>query len=593
MSVTETTRPWKGYEKISFRIAFIFFIIIAIPNNPGWYSELFHLNWFRLNYRDLYDIARFESGISFSRTFLGSTLIGYASWLWTLVLAIVGAAIWTIIVRARKTERQEYTTLYYWLRVVVRYRAGIGIIGFGFTKLFPVQMPYPGLGLLNTNFGDLTAQKVFWLSVGIVPWYQVFAGVVESAAGALLFFRRTTTIGAILLLGALGDIVYVNLAYDGGVHVYASYFVLLAAFLLAKDVPRLYRLLIQERLTIPQDFYPVLRARWQQYGRIALKAGTIFIFIFLLFYLQYVNFRYDPYKQPAVAGVHQLRGNYTVTEFRINDKVIPFDPLDSIRWQDATFENWSSLSFSVNRPLPLDLSNGGGAPQRDIDRTFEISGVAGGRRVFHYYADTVDKVLYLEDKYKAPDFFRNRGVVADGGGGQGNNPGSGGRGGKRRRNGAGQGNAGQGDGGRGDGGQGDAGRGDAGRGGEGDGGQANSGVLANNNVPAGGNPQDSSGRTARRGRGGNWITPEAWAHIGNEADKIDPRAGSDLRDREYAQAPKRERRNRMILHYSTVDDGSRIILTGIDDHKDSVYIVLDRNKTPYALSESSLQAGKY
>ena len=526
----QPVRAWKEYEKISFRIAFIFFIIISIPNNPGWYSELFHLNWFRLNYRDLYDIARFESGISFSRTFLGSTLIGYASWLWTLVVAIAGAAIWTVIARVRKTERAEYTTLYYWLRVVVRYRAGIGIIGFGFTKLFPVQMPYPGLGLLNTNFGDLTAQKVFWLSVGIVPWYQVFAGVVESAAGALLFFRRTTTLGAVLLLGALGDIVYVNLAYDGGVHVYASYFVLLAAFLLVKDVPRLYRLLIQERFTVPVDFYPVLRARWQQYGRIALKAGTIFIFIFLLFYLQYVNFRYDPYKQPAVAGVHQLRGNYTVTEFRINNKVLPFDPLDTARWQDATFENWSSLSFSVNHPLPLDLSNGGGAPQRDIERSFEISGVAGGRRVFHYYADTVDQVLYLEDKYKAPDLSRFRGASPAGEAGA---PGQGGgRGGKHK------------------------------------------------------------GRAGGEG-GGNWITPEAWAHIGNEVDKIDPRAASALRDREYAAAPKREKRNRMILHYDAEDGGSRIILTGIDDHKDSIYVVLDRNKTPYALSPSSLQAGKY
>jgi hypothetical protein len=404
--------------------------------------------------------------------------------------------------------------------------------------------------------------------VGIVPWYQVFAGVVESAAGALLFFRRTTALGAMLLLGALGDIVYVNLAYDGGVHVYASYFVLLAAFLLVKDVPRLYRLLIQERFTIPLDFYPVLRQRWQQYGRIGLKAATIFIFIFLLFYLQYVNFRYDPYKQPAVAGVSQLRGNYTVAEFRINNKVIPFDPQDSVRWQDATFENWSSLSFSVNRPLPLDLSNGGGAPQRDIDRTFEISGVAGGRRVFHYYADTVDKVLYLEDKYKAPDFSRGRGAGASGGqasGGQGNNPGGGrNRGGKRRGK--------------------DAGAGDAG--------QGSGGILAEGTVPAGSNPQDSSGRAGRRGRG-NWITPDAWTHIGNEVDKIDPRAASALRDREYAQAPKRERRNRMILHYSTVDDGSRIILSGINDHKDSVYIVLDKNRTPYALSESSLQAGKY
>src|SRR6202012_3747037 len=264
-------------------------------------------------------------------------------------------------------------------------------------------------GVLDTNFGDLTAQKVFWLSVGIVPWYQVFAGIVECTAGALLFFRRTTTLGAILLMGALGDIVYVNLAYDGGVHVYASYFVLLAVFLLVKDVPGLYRLLIGERTAAPLDVYPALKAPWQRYGRYALKGVAIFLFIFVLFYLQYVNFRYDPYKQPAVAGVHALRGNYIVSEFRINDQTLPYNPLDSVRWQDATFENWSSLTFSVNRPLALELGNGGGAPQRDIERNFEISGLAGGRRAFNYYADTVEKVLYLEDKYKAPDSSRRNG----------------------------------------------------------------------------------------------------------------------------------------------------------------------------------------
>ena len=538
-----TFRPWKEYEKVSFRVAFLFFIIISIPNTAGWYTELFHFDWTRLNYRDLYDIARFDSGINFSRTFLGSPLLGYANWLTTLVVAIIGGLLWTTIVRVRKTERQEYNTLYYWLRVVVRYRAGIGIIGFGFTKLFPVQMPYPSLGLLNTNFGDLTAQKIFWLSVGIVPWYQVFAGIVESAAGALLFFRRTTTLGAILLLGALGDIVYVNFAYDGGVHVYSSYFVLLASFLLVKDIPRLYKLLIQERLTIPVDFYPTLKAKWQQYGRYALKAGVIFVFLFLLFYLQYINWRYDPYKQPAVAGVPQLRGNYTVSEFRINNKVIPYNPQDSVRWQDATFENWASLSFSVNRPLPLDLSNGGGAPQKDLERTFEMSGVAGGRRVFHYYADTVDKVLYLEDKYKAPSDLRNRGAGKEGAAKRGKSAAAG----QDHPGGAGRDHSGVGDG-------------------------------------------DHSGAADRDAPG--WISAEARAHIGNERDKIDSRAASARRDKEYGETPKKEKRNHMILHYST-QDGSRIILTGIDDHKDSIYVILDRNNTPYALSPSSLQAGKY
>jgi len=228
-----TISEWKGWQKILFRIAFVFFVFMSLPTSSSWYSNLFSIDWTNLHYRDIYDLARFSSGFSFvGNAIFGNTLNGYANWFITLFVASVLGLVWTALDRKRK----EYNTLYYWLRVIVRYRAGIGIIGFGFTKLLPVQMPYPSEGLLNTDFGDFTAQKIYWLSIGIVPWYQVFAGVVEIAAGTLLFFRKTTFLGALLLFGALGDIVYVNFAYDGGVHVYSSYFVLLAAFLMIPDL---------------------------------------------------------------------------------------------------------------------------------------------------------------------------------------------------------------------------------------------------------------------------------------------------------------------------------------------------------------------
>src|ERR1700748_450169 len=173
---------WTQGQKIAFRVAFIFFISLSIPNSVEWYDTVIHIDWTRLHYRDLYDIARVGSGINvFGSKLFGSTMLGYANWVITLFISLAGGLLWTLIVRWRHVERAEYNTLYYWLRVVVRYRAGIGIIGFGFTKLLPVQMPYPSLGVLDTNFGDLTAQKVYWLSVGIVPWYQVFAGIVEVA----------------------------------------------------------------------------------------------------------------------------------------------------------------------------------------------------------------------------------------------------------------------------------------------------------------------------------------------------------------------------------------------------------------------------
>ncbi|CCH52828.1 hypothetical protein BN8_01861 [Fibrisoma limi BUZ 3] len=518
-----TRRPWTSGQKILFRIAFVYFVIMALPNNGNWYKNAVSLDWLHLHYRDLYDLSRFNSGVTlFGNKLFGSTLLGYAPWIITLLVAIAAGLIWTAVARLRKAEPLHYNwdagpLLYYWLRVIVRYRAGIGIIGFGFTKLMPTQLPYPSLGLLNTNFGDLTAQKIYWLSIGIVPWYEVFTDVVEVAAGALLFFRATTFWGAILLFGALADIVYVNFAYDGGVHGYSSYFVLLSAFLLINYIPSLYNLLIKERFTVPSHYYPTFTG-WQRYVRIGLKTATIGVFLVLLFWVQYVNFRYDPYKQPAQKGVPELRGNYNVTEFRLNGKVLPYSPLDSVRWQEATFENWSTLTFKTNRAVPLDLSNGGGAPMRDLNRTFELTGVAGGQRVFYYDADPKNQVLYLQDKYRP--------------------------GGPR-----------------------------------GDGGEE---------------PDDAKTKKPKpKAAVAQWVPKEALVNIGDEDSKIAPIARSTRRTKGIKAELRRDvARNRMILTYRTTD-GSRVILSGISESKDSIYVVLDRVNRKYALSKSTLQAGTY
>jgi hypothetical protein len=517
-------KQWPEWLKISFRVAFVFFVSISLPWNPEWYKVVFSIDWTNLHYRDPYDVARFGSGLEmFGRTLFGSTLNGYATYVITFIFAVVVGGIWTLLVKVLNREPQNYMQLNYWLRTIVRYRAGIGIIGFGFTKLLPTQMPFPSLGLLNTDFGDFTLQKIYWLSVGIVPWYQVFAGVVEIAAGLLLFFRKTTFLGAVLLFGALGDIVYVNFAYDGGVHVYSTYFVILAAFLMVQDIPRLYNLIILERFTVPNHYYPTFTKAWQKYTRIGVKSAVIGIFLFLFFYLSWVNFLYDPYKQPSTAGIKELRGNYHVAEFRINNQLIPYSPQDTVRWQWATFEKWTSLTFKVNKPTPLDLSNGGGSAMRDINRTFELTGTGGGQRVFHYYADPVEQVLYLQDKYKAPS---------------------------RRELGA------------------------------RDATNLSESTAKKDNIVTEQEPDP------------NWISKAAWVNIGDEVTRIDPRAASTRRNREFAAAPKNEKRNRMILNYETTD-GSKVILRGIDEHSDSLYVVLERVDRNYVLPKSTLDAGKY
>lgn len=511
----QSTGDWKGWQKVLLRIAFVFFVAMSLPNSASWYSNLASIDWTSLHYRDIYDIARFNSGFTFlGNTIFANNLLGYAIWINTLFISVILGLVWSALDR----NLRSYNDLYYWLRVIVRYRAGIGIIGFGFTKLLPVQMPYPSEGLLNTDFGDLTAQKIYWLSIGIVPWYQVFAGIVEVAAGVMLFFRKTTLLGAVLLFGALGDIVYVNFAYDGGVHVYSSYFVLLAGFLMIQDIPVMYNYFIKERLAVPKSYYPHFSS-WLKLTRIGLKSVTIFIFLVVLFYVQYLNFLYDPYKQPAAKGVTELRGFYNVTEFRLNGNVIPYSPFDTVRWQEAYFEKWSTLSFRVAKPVQLDLSNGGGSPMRDINRTFELTGTGGGLRAFYYEADTVANVLYLQDK--------NTAAI------------------RRRRQGAGSG--------------------------------------SQRNEPEN-KPETKS----------SWIPAASLAVIGDEDLKIDERARSARRTKGIAAESKETfKRARMVLNFTATDGGARVVLNGINETGDSIYVVLDRAPKKYTLSESTLVAGKY
>jgi hypothetical protein len=501
---------WKGYQRFLFRVAFLFFLVLAIPTSAKWYVFFFNLDWFQLHCRDLYNLTNYAP--NFVELPSRQGLAGYVNWGLILLGSLLGAVVWSLLDR----KRRSYHVLYYWLRVAVRYRAALGIIGFGFLKLFPAQMPYPSFGILNGDFGDMTQQKVYWMSIAIVPWYQVFGGVLEVVAGVLLLFRRTVAFGAALLIGALGAITVVNIAYDNSLHVYASFFVLASVFLLLHDFQRTHQLLIREQYTLPFPYYyPAFAAKWQQFGRTALKTAVIGIFVVWALYLEGINFRYDPYKQPAVKGVAQLHGNYRVTEFRLNNRLIPYSPLDSIRWSEVTFEKWTSLSYKVNKPHQLELSNGGGSPARDINRTTEVAGLAGGRRVFHYQADTAQQMLYLQDKNIA-------------------------------------------------------------------------GIVQKKDLNERSAPDELVKDTIYPE---NWISAAARNRIGGELYKIHPKAMSTTRIREFAQ-PDYLNRRKMILHYET-QDGSRVVLRGTDENRDSIYVVLDRYERPYALSRSSLEAGAY
>lgn len=421
---------WKGYEKYSFRVAFIFFFLLIVPLTSDYYQQWFTTDWKNLHIRDIGKLSGSSfNPIKLNQKFAGAGDIGsipatkssllhidvpggefglasYINWGLALVIGLLGGAIWTVLDRKRK----NYRVLYYFLTVLVSYAMLIQLQGLTFSKVFPTQMPALAYTQLNTPLGDFTAQKLYWIQFSFVHKYEVFAGLAELLIMLFLFFRPTRAFGAALAVAMIGNIAIANHTYDGGIHLAAAFYALGGAFVLWGYFPAIWKLIVQEKDgQSPVYHYPFVKP-WQKRTRLAFKIFVFGFFFVTSAYLHWQNYKYDSYKVPSRPGLAQAKGLYRVTEFRLNGRSIPYSPVDSIRWQNVSFEKWSTLSFSVFNTFMIHGEAGRGKQYKDIDRTFESAGTGGGRRHYYYEADTLNHILHLQNKnkvYKSQKFDLN------------------------------------------------------------------------------------------------------------------------------------------------------------------------------------------
>lgn len=401
-TLTTNQTKWKEYEKRAFRFFFIYFVLQALPLDWKYFGNLFRIQWGSLSFGDIFYISRytpqFISGSSTHGTWGIGTL---ADWALIAGIALIGAIIWSI--RDKKSE--NYNKLYYWLRVILRYRLAIGIIAYGFIKFFPLQSPLPSLSNLNTSYGDFNRWKLFSLSLGIVPGYESFLGLVEIIVGVLLLFRKTTTFGAVIILVFTGNVFISNIAYDGGEAIYALYLISIALFLTVYDALRIYNLVALRKPTAPNTVKISLSGQWRT-SRLVLKSLFIFFFVFLYGYKTYAAYHHDTYQYPKAKGLAGVAGLYNVSDFKVNNKQLPYSQTDTTRWNDVVFEKWATISIGSLKRYKADTATTEEISNRDRDRKYELDGTTG-RAYYSYVADTVNNVLLLKNKnsnYKADQF---------------------------------------------------------------------------------------------------------------------------------------------------------------------------------------------
>lgn len=245
--------PWTARRLWWFRFGFAWFVLqfidSALDTSPG----------ARSLGNALYEAAR-ATGAAISPAIIAAIerfaaqSDGHAVVLSLLrdgLLALLIASVWTAIDRRRQHERGARQ-----LRVVIRYLVGTVMLVYGGMKLVPVQFQPPPAEHMLLRLGDHSPMSLLWATIGISPAYTIFGGIGESVGGMLLFWRRTTTLGALLVAAVMTNVVMLNFCYDIPVKRGAAQLLLAALVLAARDRRALWAVLWRRQAGSPEPEPP-------------------------------------------------------------------------------------------------------------------------------------------------------------------------------------------------------------------------------------------------------------------------------------------------------------------------------------------------
>ena len=341
----QAAAPWTPAQRVTFRFVCAYLLLYNLPFPLGsipyvnvaarWYDRLWHavVPWIGAHVLNLaHPITVLPNGS-------GDTTFNYVQDLTRLVLAVLATMVWT----ATDRRRAEYRTLHHWLRVYVRYVLAFTMLSYGAFKVIKSQFPGPGLERLLEPYGEFSPMGLLWTFMGYSTAYNVFTGLGEMIGGALLFFRRTTTLGSLLLITVLANVVILNFGYDVPVKLYSSTLLLMAIFLIVPDARRLWAVLVANRAAAPANIGMPNIGKRLDIGRRVLKVGLIGLGVYAPLKMSYDGHHLygDAAPKPPLFGI------YDVESFAKNGVTLPPLLTDTTRWRRVVVGRPGALSVKL------------------------------------------------------------------------------------------------------------------------------------------------------------------------------------------------------------------------------------------------------
>ena len=254
-----------------------------------------------------------------------------------LIVAVVATVVWSALDR----KRANYSAMYKWFRVFIRFCLVGQMFAYGWAKAIPLQMPFPRLYTLLEPFGNMSPMGVLWASIGASPAYEIFAGCAEILGGVLLIVPRTTMLGALICLADMTQVFMLNMTYDVPVKLFSFHLILLSLFLLAPDIKRLLDLFWFNRLVQPSTQFALFRT--PRANRLAVVAQIIFgvVLICAFVYSSWSAWHLYGGGSPKSA----LYGIWNVDELVIDGQPRAALTSDSERWRRVIFDVPTRAAF--------------------------------------------------------------------------------------------------------------------------------------------------------------------------------------------------------------------------------------------------------
>ena len=213
---------------------------------------------------------------------------------------------------------------------------------YGAVKVIPVQMPAPPLTTLLRPFGQLSPNWVLWLQIGSSYPYEIALGAVELAAGVLLFWPRTATLGALLALASMAQVFLLNMTFDVSVKILSFHLLLLSLVLLAPHAERLANVFVLQRSSPPLT-QPALFTN----GRANKLAATIQLAVGWVLVGSLIISGLDWHDVGDGRPKPELYGIWTVDTFTRDGAALPPLTTQRHRWQRLIIDDPDMLSYQL------------------------------------------------------------------------------------------------------------------------------------------------------------------------------------------------------------------------------------------------------